>query len=299
MNSVSDMLSGYTAKGAPVKKGKQAGPDPTLALTGETDVQLVADFFPTAIKLYEVIYFQNPTHGGMAVMTGSLYIMYANAFIQAEAERLPVSKFDVQDAAFRRAKGFYLRGRNYVLDALDRKYPGFKASLLSGDEEKTAGAVEKLKKDDVNAAYWLGAGWLGALSLDKGDSELLSTVQGPVMVLEKAAALDPSYNHGAIWDLLLSFHGGGAADFGGDPSRAEECFQASINASGGKLPGPYIAWAESVCESQNDAAGFEENLKAALAINPDDIPEARLATTIAQQKARWLLENKSLFFIEW
>jgi predicted anti-sigma-YlaC factor YlaD len=292
------MFAGYTKKGVPVKRSKTA-PDPMLAITGETDVRLVADFFPTALKMYDILHFQNPAHIGLSVATGSLYIMYANAFIQTEAEKLPVSQFDVQNAELERAKMHYLRGRDYILEALTRKYPGFADDITSGDDDKIARAVQKLTKDDVNAAYWLGAGWLGAFSLDPLNYDLLLTVPGAVRALEAALVFEPEYSNGAIWDILCAFYAAAPADFGGDPDRAELCFTESVRISEGKLPGPYVTYAQSICVPRQDGSEFERMLKTALAVNPDDVPEARLATTITLKKARWLLDNKDNFFIEW
>jgi predicted anti-sigma-YlaC factor YlaD len=110
---------------------------------------------------------------------------------------------------------------------------------------------------------------------------------------------EPEYSNGAIWDILCAFYSGAPVDFGGDPERAELCFTESVRISGGKLPGPYVTYAQSVCVPRQDGAEFERMLNTALAVNPDDVPEARLATTITLQKARWLLDNKDYFFIEW
>jgi predicted anti-sigma-YlaC factor YlaD len=301
MNSVSDALSGYTKSGNPVKKSKAAQneSDPMIALTGETDVRLVAGFFPTALKMYDILHFQNPSHMGLSVMTASLYVMYANAFVQTEAEKLPIVQFDLQNAELARAKTHYLRGRDYILEAFDQKYPGFKNDITSGDEQNIARAAKKLTKNDVNAAYWFGAGWLGAFSLDPLNFDLLMSIGGAVRVLEVAAAFDPDYSYGAIWDILCAFYAAAPVDFGGDPDRAEFCFAESVRASGGKLPGPYVTYAQSVCVPRQDAAGFDTLLNTALSINPDDMPASRLATTITQEKARWLLDNKDYYFIEW
>jgi predicted anti-sigma-YlaC factor YlaD len=300
VNSVSDGLSGYTKNGKPVKKSKaDLETNPMIALTGESDVRLVADFFPTALKMYDIMHFQNPSHMGLSVMTGSLYVMYANAFVQADAEKLPVSQFDVQNSEFERAKKHYLRGRDYILDAFSIRHPGFKENITSGNPEKIALAVKKITSDDVNAVYWMGAGWLGAFSLDPLNFDLLMTIGGAVQALEAAAAFDPNYSGGAIWDILCAFYAAAPADVGGDPERAEFCYSESLRASGGKLPGPYVTYAQSLCIPRQDVKGFTDLLTTALAINPDDTPESRLAVTITLQKAQYLLDNKDNYFIEW
>jgi hypothetical protein len=52
-NSVADML-------APPSSAKPAeGPNPMVALTGESDPKIVQDFFPTALKIYEMMHLSN------------------------------------------------------------------------------------------------------------------------------------------------------------------------------------------------------------------------------------------------
>lgn len=297
MNSVSDMLAGADKDGNSIEVDGDA--NAMLALTGESDVQLVADFFPTALKLYEIMYLQNPDHAGLAVMSGSLYVMYANVFVQEQAECLPPEEFDRQLEEFARAKLFYLRGRDYIFQMFDRKYPGFTDAVMSGNEERYQYAVSCLTEQDVNAAYWAGAGWLGAFSLDPLDMDIIPYIGGAVAMLERAAELNPDYNDGSIWDVLSAFYIAAPADFGGNPDRAELCHKEALRVSGGKTPGPYVTYAQSFCIPRQDADGYIAALEQALAINPDDNPGTRLATIITQQKAQRLLDSMEDYIIIW
>jgi predicted anti-sigma-YlaC factor YlaD len=59
-----------------------------------------------------------------------------------------------------------------------------------------------------------------------------------------------------------------------------------------------VAYAESVLVAAQSRAAFEEMLKTALAIDPDQEPDLRLANLIAQKRARWLLSRAGDLFIE-
>ena len=72
---------------------------------------------------------------------------------------------------------------------------------------------------------------------------------------------------------------------------ARSHFDRALALSQGKAAGPYVSWAESVCMPREDRACFEEALQAALKIDPDDHPPTRLANTILQRRAEWLLAN--------
>lgn len=297
-NAIANMLSGSDKKGRPITRNADE-PDVLAVVTGEDDPVLVAEFFPTALKLYEIMQASNPTHQGLAVMTGSLNVMYANAFVQAPAERLSDAEFDRRHAEEQRAKLHYLRGRDYILNVFDERYPGFKAAMLSSDEDAIKANVAKLKKTEVDAAYWCAAGALGAFSLDPLDADLLGCLQGPIALLERAASLEPDYSDGAIWSVLASFYAAAPVDFGGDIERAVACYKEAERVTGGKSASLYITYAESFCIPTNDKQGFEEALKKALALNPDDNPSTRLMTLIFQEKARHLLSIEDEYFIEW
>ena len=313
LNAVSDSLAGSDKNGkvhAAQKRHAQTKASSPAAktnendalsavLTGEKDPVLMGDFFPTALKLYEIILAQNPKHRGLAVTTGSLYVMYANAFVQAPAEMLPSSQYSHQAEEQQRAKLHYLRGRNYALRSLELRCAGIESALLSGNTELCAPFFTRLKKDDAAAAYWAGAGWLGAFSADPLDVEQLKTLPCAVALLEKAAELDGSYNNGAVWDALTSFYAQVPPEFGGDLERARFASEQSFLVSQGKTPGPYITYATSFCVADQDALGFKENLQKALAINLDADPANRLGVVIAQKKAAWLLAHGDDYFIEW
>lgn len=298
LDSLSDSLAGADKRGRAAKI-KRAENSLMPVLTGEEDAVLMGDFFPTVLKLYEIIAAQNPRHQGLSVMTGSLYVMYANAFVQAPAERLDASQYDLQAEEQKRAKLHYLRGASYALRALELRYSGLSAALDEGNLEDTLQFVERFKKSDVPAAYWAGAGRLGAFSADPLDMERLKTLPCTAALLERAAVLDPDYNEGAIWDILTAFYALAPAEFGGNIERAEFTSAESFRASKGKSPSPYITYATSFCVPNQDAEGFKENLKKALAFDIESDPANRLALVIAQKKAAWLLAHGDDFFIEW
>jgi predicted anti-sigma-YlaC factor YlaD len=293
LNSVSNMLAG--GGGAPSDDGTGM----MSVLTGESDVTLMAGFFPTALKLYEIMLTQNPKHEGLAVMTGSLYVMYANAFVQHEAQMLEIDEFDLQMSELERAKLHYLRGRDYVLSGLEVAYPGFTQDILSGDPERIAAATGRLKKEDVNAVYWAGAGWLGAFSLDFLNPVFLASITGAPAMLERAVELDPGFNDGEIWDILCAFYASALPDMGGGFDKALAAHEQAVLYSEGKSISVWNTYAQSICIPQQDGAGYDEALAKALAINPDDNPSNRLASVIAREKTLWLIATRENYFIEW
>ena len=68
--------------------------------------------------------------------------------------------------------------------------------------------------------------------------------------------------------------------------------------SAGKRAAPYLSFAETVSVGSQDRREFEEMLRRALAIDPDAVPELRLANTVSQRRAAWLLARADELFLE-
>ena len=234
--------------------------DPSSLLTpvmGETDTVLMSDMMPVALKAVEIVHYASPKNKSIHALTASLYVMYANAFVQHKADMMDISEFELQYSEKMRAKMHYLRGRDYSLSYFDRKYKNFSKNLLSRDPELEQKALSKLKKKDVAAAYWLGAACLGAFSLDPLDVDMLSGVGSALAVLERAAELDPSYNNGAIWDVLVAFYAGAPAEFGGNVDKAVESFLKEVEYSNGKTTSLYMTYAQVFCKNNIDLSSYE------------------------------------------
>ena len=72
----------------------------------------------------------------------------------------------------------------------------------------------------------------------------------------------------------------------------------AVELSKGLDPGPYVTLAASVALPAQNRAEFERLLTQALAIDPDEAPDIRLPSLIAQDRARRLLARADELFFE-
>jgi len=273
--------------------------------TGDPDPQLVGDALPFAIKMYESLLQANPEHQGLLRTTGSLFVMYANAFVQKPAEQLSRDMYVERQAAMDRAKKLYLRGLEKLYRGLDLKYPGFSGAFKPGDPQNTPGSLQgalpeilaKMKKEDVPSLYWAAAAGLSAFSLNPFDLALGLRIPEFFALVQRAYDLDPDYNSGALDDFLLLFYASVPEAMGGDKARAEIYYQRALEKSKGLLASPYISYAQAVAIPAQDYDTFKKCLDAALAIDPDASPSNRLVNIINQRKAQYLLDSASQYFI--
>ncbi len=291
VNSVSDML----APG--IEAEEEEGGGAMFAFTSENDPELVSDAFPVILKVYEVMMFENPEHSELAVMTGQLYVMYGNAFLQGPAEMYPPNMIKEQNHQYKRASNFFKRGRSYSLNALEMRHEGFHEAVFETGGEARSLMLETMEIEDTGALFWAASGALADFSLNPLDAEAIDAVEGSVAMMEKAAELYPEYFNGIIWETLFTFYSAAPDFMGGGIEKAEAAYEKAVEINGGSAS-LYTAYAKNLCVPAQDSAGFEEALNKALAIDPDENESSRLMTVLAQERAAWLLENKGIFFLE-
>jgi predicted anti-sigma-YlaC factor YlaD len=263
--------------------------------TGDNDPELVGDALPFAIKMYESMMVSIPWHQGLKLRTGSLYIMYANAFLQTPAEMLPDIEFEKQEFLLNRSRNLYLRGRDIILKALDKKHPGF---LKNMNEKKYDQALAPMKKEDAPFLYWGAAGWLGAYAIDPLDMKIGLTVPGAKAMMDRVLEIDENFEKGTIQDFYVSYYGAMPENMGGDANKAREYYKKALEASGGKATSPYLSLATTVSVNEQNLKEFKELLNKVLEVDPDADPDNRLVNILNQRKARWLLEHAGNFFVE-
>jgi predicted anti-sigma-YlaC factor YlaD len=281
MNAVSDALTG------------QGSGD---VFTSDSDPRLVGDAIPFAIKMYESLLSGNPDHQGLILTTGSLFVMYANAFVQGPAETLPRNQYAERQAAMERAKKLYLRGAEILSGGLEKKYPGIGRGPRN---EAFPKILTKIKKDDVPALYWCAAGYLSAYSLNPFDMELGVKIPGLMALVERAYELDPDFNKGALDDFLVLAYASLPESMGGNKALVETHYQRSREKSGDRLAGPYVSYATAVSIPAQDYATFKACLERALALDPEADPANRLVNILSQRKARYLLDHAEFYFVDY
>jgi predicted anti-sigma-YlaC factor YlaD len=262
-------------------------------LSSEEDPELVADALPTFIMVSEALHEADPKDQGKAVTLGSLYVMYANAFVQGPASSLPDERFEERKAAFDRAGALYRRAFRLFAECIDRRSPGAVEAAVNGKAD-----LSKFKKADVPLLYWSAVSVLAGFALNPLDFKSAHYLGAAPLFLARAAELDPSWNSGAIYGIYVSFYAGMPDYLGGSLPKAEECYAKAVEYSKGGSASLFVAYASSICVPKEDLAGYKASLEKALAIDPNARPESRLETVLAQRSARRLLAETDKHFID-
>jgi predicted anti-sigma-YlaC factor YlaD len=220
--------------------------------------------------------------------------MYANAFLYTPATMLTESRYKEQEFLFKRAKNLYLRGRDILLQGLDKRHKGFLAAL---NQKQYDLAFKTMKKEDVPFLYWAGAGWLGAFAIDPFDMDLGISMPKAAALMDKVKQLDEGFGNGAIHEFYALYYGSLPDYMGGDVAKTRYHFQKALEISAGKSTSAYLALATTVCVKEQDVEEFKAVLAKALEVNPDLDLDNRLLHTLNQRRARWLLDHIDDFFL--
>jgi predicted anti-sigma-YlaC factor YlaD len=259
----------------------------------DDDPELIRSAAPFSLKVIESLLAESPNHRGLLLAATSGFTQYAYAFVQQEADE--IESTDVAAAAVRRARArrLYLRARNYGLRALSVAHPGFTEKF----RRNPTAALAACRRDDTPLLYWTAVSWTAAIAVQKDRPDLIAELPQAEALIDRAAALDETFDHGAIHTYLITYEMARAGAAKGAADRARRHFRRAVALSGRAAAAPYVALAESVALPAQNRAEFESLLRSALAIDADAKPSLRLANLVAQRRARWLLGRVDDLFL--
>lgn len=256
-------------------------------LGSDDDPELVRDAAPFGLKTMESVFKEQPQHVGLITSLTSGFAQYAYAFVQQDAD---ADELDGKATAARpkreRAKKLLLRARDYGLRGLELRSPGI-TEKLKGMKDLDP-ALAQLKKEDIPLVYWTAAAWALAIANGKEDMGLVSQLPAPEALMTRALALDPDWEKGTLHEFFVSYL---PSKPGGSEAKAKEHFDRAQALHGGAHLGMYLSWAEGVLVQQQKREEFTAMLQKVLAYDVNLTPDARLANTIAQRRAKLLLAH--------
>jgi len=258
----------------------------------DEDPELVRDALPFALKTYESLLAEQPDHRELLVATCAGFTQYANAFVEGDALYVEEADWEAAEELEQRAVRLYLRARDYCLRALEQISPGIGRRLRI----EPRGSVDKLGEDSVPLLFWTGAAWGSAISLSLDQPQLVVEAPAVRALVERALALDEEWQDGALHEAMIVLESLPEA-MGGSPEEARRHFKRAVELSDGQSAGAYLALTH-LAISEGDRREYEDLLAAVLAIDPDSRPNSRLATILAQRRARWLLDRVDEYFLE-
>lgn len=286
-------LSGCSVRKFAVNKLGDSLANSGTTFASDNDPEFVGQAVPFSLKLIEGLLAESPKHRGLLFAAASGFTQYSYVYVQQPSEEIETRDIEKSAALRSRSRNLYLRARDYGLRGLDAKHPGFTTAL----SENPKPAVHSAKVSDVPLLYWTAVAWGAAISLSKDHPDLVAQQPQVEALIDRAYELDPSFDHGAIDQFLISCE---SARQGAKGDFSERCwmhFDRAVRLSNKQLAAPYVSFAETVSIKKQNRAEFESMLQQALSVDPDARPEWRLSNLIMQRRARWLLSCEDELFL--
>jgi len=263
--------------------------------TSDDDPDLVAAAIPFGLKTYESLLAESPKHTGLLLAAAEGFTEYSYAFVDSRIDEAKGESLDRANALRERARKLYLRANRYGMRGLESRHPGFGAALDNDADT----ALQRVGKRDVPLLYWTAASRGLAISLSKNSPEAIAYLPLVETMVRRVAQLDEGFGDGAVPEFLITFEAARSGVTAVEQQKLmRQHFDRAIELSKGKRAGTYVSFAENACLPAQNAAEFKSMLEKALALDPDADPDHRLATLVAQRRARWLLEHVDELFLE-
>ena len=290
--SVLVALSGCSVRQEALNRVGDALAEGGTAFATDDDPELIRSAAPFSLKLIESLLAETPRHKGLLLAACRGFTQYAYAFLQQEAEEAEAQDVTRAAALESRARRLYRRARDYGVRGLAAERPGFERRL----REDPRRAAAEIPVGDVPLLYWTAASWGALVGVSKGEPDVLGELPIVEALMDRALALDESFDRGAIHTFLIGYEGVRQGVSGDPAERARRHFARAMELSGGREAAPLLAFAEAVSVPQQRKAEFEALLKQALQIDSAQASELRLANLVAQRRARWLLSRTDHLF---
>ena len=246
----------------------------------DNDPEFVRVAAPSTLKTIEMLLTQSPKHPQLLLTACSGFTQYSYGFLHVEAEIRAADPALASDLRTRAGK-MYQRARGYCLRGLELRHPAVTAQTLAADP----GAVlENTTVKDVPWLYWTAAAWGADLSLAPSPIARVAELASVRALLNRAKALDDTWEQGAIYEALIAFDGLPPL-LGGSPQAARADFDKAMQLSDGKSVFACVALAATIA----NPAEKRQLLERALAIDVSTMTSRRLTNLIAQRYAKALL----------
>jgi hypothetical protein len=284
------------------------------SLKMESDYELAARAVPATLKTVEGFWNVSPDN---EILTGLLtegYCQYGTAFVEDEWEIAVFAK-DLERTAELNARStkIFVRCLNYALRTLGKEWQ----EKLFKDTDTVNALIAKADAGKRDALMWAAYALGSIINHNLNDVEIIAFLPTVKAMFQRIIELDAKTKWPVTKDgkpdcagtnadkcvyhalphvalgMLMSAAG---KDLGGNVEGATKHFQDAIAATGGRMLLPKTLYGYRVGKMTQDKKLFRDTLLEVLATPPSIWPEQRLATELAQRRARRYLKLEKEIF---
>jgi hypothetical protein len=253
--------------------------DVAAAASKQSDLRVVREGMPAYLLLMDGMVEGWPDNDRLLLASAQAYSSFAS--VVALDEKNPFG-----DVLVSRSKAYALRAlaARGLPDPAGSPFEAFDAS------------VRRMSRDDLPYAFWGGSCWAGWVAANINSIEAIADLPRIEALMRRSLALDESYYYGGPHLFMGIWYASRPPVAGGSLERAEEHFRRALEISQGKFLMTQVYFADVYCRKTMDRERFTATLQAVLEAPADAVPELTLLNTVAQRKARALLDQADDIF---
>ena len=273
------MLSGcFSPQKLVTEKTSSLFQEVAISAGRQSDLALVRSGIPAYLMLIDGMIRSYPENPELLLAGAKAYASYASVLEEDEQGR---------------AIYLYERGKQYAVKSLSLN-PLFREAM-GKPLEAFQRSLDQARKTDVPTLFWVGSVW-GSWIASSESPEAMADLPWVEALIEKVLQLDPSYYYGSAHlfeAILLSAR---PEQFGGNLQKANEHFKKAMAYGQGKFLMSDVYYAQYYAKQTLVRELFVATLKHVLETPAAIEPDLTLVNTLAQQKAKRLLEQVNEFF---
>ena len=258
------------------------------------DYELAGEAVPATIVQFEGILRVVPDNEAIISQLAQAYVAYAYGWIEADAEELDFEgDMEQADAQRRRARTMYLRALDLTRHRI-RLYNEDVDVAVKGSVEELEEWLEAafVEKKDAEMLLWHGYAWGSFINMSKDDMAAVADLAYAKAFVARSIELDPDYYNAAGYTFMGVAT---SSEMAADMDEAKAWFEKALAATERRALQTQVNMARYYAVKTGDRDLFDKLLEEVMDAN-DPLPEARLANTMARERASMYIENADQLF---
>jgi hypothetical protein len=257
--------------------GGKAADTLAVAILNQDDPALVESGVPAYLLLLDGLISQSPDNVALLSAGAQLFALYGSRFAPPD-----------------RAVTLTAKARRYGERALCLAHEP--ACRWTGvDYARLVSELEGVGEKDLGPLYSYAVSWLSHLDATSEDWTAVAELPWVEAVLQRALALDESYENGALHGYLGILNSLRPPALGGEPEVAREHFERAIALSGGRDLSIKVEYARRYARLVFDQE-LHDRLLNEVVDAPVEAPLLTLFNVMARQEAQTLLASSKEYF---
>jgi len=269
------------------------------AMEQEDDLNLLARSIPAHIKLLETVLASAPQNTRLLNLLSRLYGAYAFALLESEWEARHLGAPSVVDTGVAEDRlndmvaHYFESGAEYALKRLEVRYPHARAEL--NNLSRSADFIHTVGHQDMPALFWYGFNLGGAVRHRLDSVEAMAKAHLVEKAMMRVIALNPAYDHGNAYLVLLVYHASRPRMLGGNPEKARRYYRLHQETRSAMTSLGEVFYARYLLVQQQKKTAFVEQLSS-VPQAPDANRSFTLLDRVAAVRARTYLQATDRFF---